>query len=103
MTTTFTQSRADEICAAVHDSDVGVFVKAVAFSRGVVPTQEAVAQVSFPADFAIDASTFSGNDRRGSVRATVDGSVLQMSVIFQSGEWKLDSTGSSENISDARL
>ncbi|MDR6868001.1 hypothetical protein J2Y69_002609 [Microbacterium resistens] len=100
--TNFTQVRADEIAASVNQDDVAVFTSAVAFAPGVVPTAEAVASVAFPADFSIDASTFSGNGSRGTATASAGGEQVALALIDQDGVWKLDSTGSSENITEAR-
>ena len=102
MTTTFTQQRADEIVAAVAQNDVATFLSAVAFASGVEPTASAVAAVSFAADFRIDASTFTGGTSTGLVTATAGGDQAALALIVRDGAWKLDSTGSSDEITEAR-
>ncbi|MFB7843986.1 hypothetical protein [Microbacterium sp. NPDC056052] len=102
MTSTFTQQRADEIVAAVAQSDLTTFLSAVAFAPGVEPTAAAVAAVSFASDFRIDASTFIGGDTAGRVTATAGGDQAALALIVRDGAWKLDSTGSSAEITEAR-
>ncbi|MFJ3958388.1 hypothetical protein [Arthrobacter sp. NPDC090010] len=98
----FTQTRADEIVAGVKQNNVATFTGAVAFAPEVEPTGAAVAKVQFPADFAIDAATFSGNGTVGRVSATGGGQQAQLVIVKQDGAWKLDSTGSSDNITTAQ-
>ena len=100
--TAFTQTRADEIVAALANQDVATFTSAVAFAPGVRPTADAVAAVAFPADFAIDASTFAGGPASGKAAASGAGQQINLALIVQNGAWKLDSTGSSETIVAAR-
>lgn len=102
MTSTFTQQRADEIVAAVAQNDVQTFLSAVAFASGVEPTAAAVAAVSFAPDFHIDASTFTGGTTSGRVTATAGGDQAALAIIVRDGIWKLDSTGSSDQITEAR-
>ncbi|WP_353115183.1 hypothetical protein [Microbacterium sp.] len=99
---TFTQQRADEIVAAVNRNDVAGFTAGVAFAPGIVPTASAVADIAFPAGFRIDASSFSGDTISGHVSASAEGQNVSLAVIKQGGVWKLDSTGSAANITEAR-
>ncbi|MDR2323706.1 MAG: hypothetical protein LBE60_18915 [Microbacterium sp.] len=98
----FTQARADQIVAALAQDDVAVFTEAVAFAAGIVPTAEAVAQVEFPADLRVDASTFTAHGVTGSAVARAAGDTARLSFVSQNGQWKLDSLDSSEDIRTAR-
>lgn len=99
----FDQARADRISAALLGSSVGAFHDAVALAAGLTPSAAAVSALPFPADFHIDATTFATRSANSAtVRATGGGESHELKLIAVAGVWKLDSTGSNEQLTKAR-
>lgn len=96
--TPFTQARANEIVAGINQHDVDAFVGALALPDGLLPLPEVVANVSWPADAHIDASTFVSHGPRATASVTSNGHATNVNLVMQNGQWKVAPLGSYEDV-----
>ncbi len=95
----FTVQRAEEIVAGVNSDQRASFLNAVAFKAGIVPTDDAISRVTFPSDAAIDPASFvkqAGPFATATISAA--GQTAKIRLVLHEDRWKLNSTGSGEDI-----
>lgn len=96
--TVFTQKRADEIVEGINSHDVAAFAGALALPNGLLPLPEVVANVSWPADARIDASTCKLTTSGATAKITSNGQATDLSLVEQNGQWKVAPHGPYDDV-----